>query len=149
MGPLGEEIQAVQGEAHRLAGAIATGGFGEPNWIGVPGEELPHVTHLFKEGHEAFGQPVVVVGGGNSAVDAALDLYRAGAGVTIVQSRDGVGEVLAEHAGHVPVAARQTTSSGSQTSWWRYTTNSAMVTPPQRKVNDAYVRCTPPFACRV
>jgi len=63
---------------------IATGYFGHPNRLGVPGEELPHVTHLFKEGHEAFGQPVVVVGGGNSAVDAALDLYRAGAAVTIV-----------------------------------------------------------------
>ena len=63
---------------------IATGYFGHPNRLGVPGEELPHVTHLFKEGHEAFEQPVVVVGGGNSAVDAALDLYRAGARVTLV-----------------------------------------------------------------
>jgi thioredoxin reductase (NADPH) len=63
---------------------IATGYFGHPNRLGVPGEGLPHVTHLFKEGHEAFDQPAVVVGGGNSAVDAALDLYRAGARVTIV-----------------------------------------------------------------
>jgi thioredoxin reductase (NADPH) len=68
------------------AGAVvvATGYFGHPNRLGVPGEELPHVTHLFKEGHEAFDQPAVVVGGGNSAVDAALDLYRAGARVTLV-----------------------------------------------------------------
>jgi len=68
------------------AGAVvvATGYFGHPNRLGVPGEDLPHVTHLFKEGHEAFDQPVVVVGGGNSAVDAALDLYRAGARVTLV-----------------------------------------------------------------
>jgi len=63
---------------------IATGYFGHPNRLGVPGEELPHVTHLFKEGHEGFDQPVVVVGGGNSAVDAALDLYRAGSRVTLV-----------------------------------------------------------------
>ena len=63
---------------------IATGYFGHPNRLGVPGENLPHVTHLFHEGHEGFDQPVVVVGGGNSAVDAALDLYRAGARVTLV-----------------------------------------------------------------
>ena len=48
------------------------------------GEDLPHVTHLYKEGHEAFRRNAVVVGGGNSAVDAALDLYRSGARVTLV-----------------------------------------------------------------
>lgn len=63
---------------------VATGYFGHPNRLGVSGETLPHVTHLFREGHEAFELPVVVVGGGNSAVDAALELYRAGARVTIV-----------------------------------------------------------------
>jgi thioredoxin reductase (NADPH) len=63
---------------------VATGYFGHPNRLGVPGEDLPHVTHLFTEGHEGFELPVVVVGGGNSAVDAALDLYRAGARVTLV-----------------------------------------------------------------
>ena len=63
---------------------IATGYFGHPNALGVPGETLPHVTHLFTEGHEAWELPVVVVGGGNSAVDAALDLYRAGAHVSLV-----------------------------------------------------------------
>ncbi|HEU5174292.1 MAG TPA: YpdA family putative bacillithiol disulfide reductase [Gemmatimonadaceae bacterium] len=63
---------------------IATGYFGKPNRLGVPGEELPHVTHRFAEGHEAFGRPAVVVGGGNSAVAAALDLHRAGADTTLV-----------------------------------------------------------------
>jgi thioredoxin reductase (NADPH) len=63
---------------------VATGYFGHPNRLGVPGETLPHVTHLFEEGHVAYDLPVVVVGGGNSAVDAALDLYRAGARVTLV-----------------------------------------------------------------
>jgi thioredoxin reductase (NADPH) len=50
----------------------------------VAGEELPHVRHTYREGHEAFLQPVVVVGGGNSAAEAALDLWRSGARVTLV-----------------------------------------------------------------
>ncbi|MDE3054023.1 MAG: YpdA family putative bacillithiol disulfide reductase [Gemmatimonadota bacterium] len=68
------------------AGAVvvATGYFGSPNRIGVPGEDLPHVTHVYREGHEAFQQDVVVVGGGNSAAEAALDLWRCGARVTLV-----------------------------------------------------------------
>src|SRR6266446_6781022 len=73
-------------ESKTRAGAvvIATGYFGSPNRIGVPGEDLPHVTHLYHEGHEAFQQDVVVVGGGNSAAEAALDLWRSGARVTLV-----------------------------------------------------------------
>lgn len=63
---------------------IATGYFGSPNKIRVPGEELPHVSHAYREGHEAFLQSVVVVGGGNSAAEAALDLWRSGAKVTLV-----------------------------------------------------------------
>ena len=63
---------------------VATGYFGSPNYLGVPGESLPHVRHVYREGHEAFDQDVVVVGGGNSAAEAALDLWRAGARVTLV-----------------------------------------------------------------
>ncbi|MDB4914375.1 MAG: Bacillithiol biosynthesis thiol disulfide oxidoreductase, YpdA [Gemmatimonadetes bacterium] len=63
---------------------IATGYFGSPNYLKVPGEELPHVRHVYREGHGAFDQDVVVVGGGNSAAEAALDLWRAGARVTLV-----------------------------------------------------------------
>ena len=63
---------------------VATGYFGSPNYLQVPGERLPHVKHVYREGHEAFDQDVVVVGGGNSAAEAALDLWRAGARVTLV-----------------------------------------------------------------
>ncbi|HKO16552.1 MAG TPA: YpdA family putative bacillithiol disulfide reductase [Gemmatimonadaceae bacterium] len=63
---------------------VATGYFGSPNRLGVPGEELPNVTHVYREGHEAFLQNTVVVGGGNSAAEAALDLWRSGARVTLV-----------------------------------------------------------------
>lgn len=63
---------------------VATGYFGKPNRLGVPGEALPHVQHGYTEGHGAWNESVVIVGGANSAVDAALDMYRAGARVTIV-----------------------------------------------------------------
>jgi thioredoxin reductase (NADPH) len=62
---------------------VATGYFGSPNYLRVPGEDLPHVTHVYREGHEAFDQDVVVVGAGNSAAEAALDLWRSGARVTL------------------------------------------------------------------
>ena len=61
---------------------IATGYFDNPNLLGVPGEELSHVSHYYKEAHPYQGMKVVVVGGKNSSVDAAMELYRAGADVT-------------------------------------------------------------------
>ena len=63
---------------------VATGYWGSPNLLKVPGEDLPHVTHAYREGHAAFQQSALVVGGGNSAAEAALDLWRAGSTVTIV-----------------------------------------------------------------
>jgi thioredoxin reductase (NADPH) len=78
----------TQADEERLtrsrAVVVATGYFGSPNRIGVPGEDLPHVSHTYHEGHEAFLQDAVVVGGGNSAAEAALDLWRSGARVTLV-----------------------------------------------------------------
>ena len=71
-------------ETRVRAVVVATGYFGSPNALGVPGEELPHVTHDFLEGHVAFQRSALVVGGGNSAVETALDLCRAGARVTLV-----------------------------------------------------------------
>ena len=69
-------------DAHAVV--IATGYFGAPNRLGVPGEDLPHVTHLYREGHDAFRRHALVIGGGNSAVEAVLDLHAAGALVTLV-----------------------------------------------------------------
>ncbi len=81
------------GTARTLAAhavVVATGYFGRPNLLGVPGESLPHVRHGYVEGHSAWREAVVIVGGGNSAVDAALDMYRAGARVTLVHFADAL-----------------------------------------------------------
>ena len=79
--------ESMEGERRRTtarAVCVATGYFGSPNLLGVPGEALPHVAHVYREGHGAYDQDVVVVGGGNSAAEATLDLWRAGARVTLV-----------------------------------------------------------------
>ena len=76
--------RGVARETEARAVIIATGYWGSPNKLGVPGEDRPHVTHAYREGHYAFQQDAVVVGGGNSAAEAALDLWRAGARVTLV-----------------------------------------------------------------
>lgn len=66
---------------------LATGYFEHPNLLGVPGESLPHVSHWFDEPHVTAGQDIVIIGGKNSAVEAALLCFRAGARVTLVQRR--------------------------------------------------------------
>lgn len=63
---------------------IATGYYDHPNYMKIPGEELGHVFHYFKEAHPFFDTDVVVIGGKNSAVDAALELHKAGARVTVI-----------------------------------------------------------------
>jgi thioredoxin reductase (NADPH) len=68
---------------------VATGYFDTPNLLDVPGEDLPKVTHYFRGPHLYFDQDVLVVGGGNSAVEAALDTWRAGARVTLAHLFDG------------------------------------------------------------
>lgn len=62
---------------------IATGAFDQPNRLNVPGEDLPKVSHYFKEAHPYYDRDVLVIGGKSSAVETALTLYRAGARVTI------------------------------------------------------------------
>ena len=63
---------------------FATGSYDTPNRLGVPGDDLDKVRHYYAEGHPFYRQRVAVVGGGNSAAEAALDLFYHGAEVTLV-----------------------------------------------------------------
>jgi thioredoxin reductase (NADPH) len=76
-------------ERLRRAGNVvfATGYYDHPNQLGIAGEDLPHVSHYYDEPHPFYRKRAVVVGGKNSAAIAALELYRAGATVTLVHRR--------------------------------------------------------------
>jgi thioredoxin reductase (NADPH) len=69
--------------------AFATGYYDNPNYLRIPGESLPHVNHYFVEGHPYWRKRVLVIGAGNSSVDAALECWRAGATVTLVHFGEG------------------------------------------------------------
>jgi len=71
---------------------VATGYYDLPNRLDVPGENLPHVSHYYTEPHSYWNQDVVVVGGKNSAAEAALELYRSSARVTLVHRRAELGQ---------------------------------------------------------
>lgn len=71
---------------------IATGFYDLPNLLGVPGEDLPKLSHYYKDPHFYAGQKLVVVGASNSAVDAALECWRKGAEVTMVIREPEIGE---------------------------------------------------------
>jgi bacillithiol disulfide reductase len=73
---------------------IATGYYDLPNYLGVPGEDLPFVSHYFTDPHPYWEQEVIVIGAKNSAAEAALELFRAGARVTLVHRGATVGEKL-------------------------------------------------------
>jgi thioredoxin reductase (NADPH) len=85
------EVQRRHDTKTYIADSIvfATGYYDNPNFLGVVGEDLPHVSHYFVEGHPYWRQRVVVVGAGNSSVDAALECWRAGATVTLVHFGEG------------------------------------------------------------
>jgi thioredoxin reductase (NADPH) len=76
-------VETARGDTYRTQAVILTAG-GTPIKLGVPGENLPHVSHYYTEPYEFWNQDVVVLGGKNSAAEAALDLYRNGARVTLV-----------------------------------------------------------------
>jgi thioredoxin reductase (NADPH) len=66
---------------------LAKGDMDRPNWLGIPGEDLSHVSHFFRRTHDYFRKRLLVVGGRNSAVEAALRCWRAGAKVTVSYRR--------------------------------------------------------------
>jgi len=70
---------------------ICTGFYDIPKLLNVPGENLPKVTHYYKEPHPYAMQKVVVVGASNSAVDAALEIWRKGGNVTMVVRGETIG----------------------------------------------------------
>ena len=76
--------RGVQRARHARNVLMAIGYYDHPNLIGVPGEDLPHVHHYYSEPHAYFHRRVVIVGGGNSAAEASLECFRAGARVTLV-----------------------------------------------------------------
>ena len=85
------EGRSVRRARHGRNVLFAIGYYDHPNLIGVPGEDLPHVSHYYAEPHIFFRKRLVIVGGGNSAAEAALECYRAGASsVTLVHRWPGL-----------------------------------------------------------
>jgi thioredoxin reductase (NADPH) len=73
---------------------LSTGYYDNPNMIGIPGEELPHVSHYYSEPYAFYDRDVVVIGGKNSAAEAALDLFRGGARVSLVHRGPEMGKTV-------------------------------------------------------
>ena len=73
---------------------LAIGYYDLPNVLGVPGEDLPHVSHYYTDAHPYYRQRVVVVGGKNSAAEASLELFRGGAHVTLVHRHAALGDTI-------------------------------------------------------
>lgn len=82
----------VRRARHARAIVLAMGYYADPNLLGVPGEDLPHVSHYYDEAHTHYRQRVVIVGGKNSSCEAALELYRSGAQVTLVHRGAALGD---------------------------------------------------------
>ncbi|MGI4869685.1 MAG: YpdA family putative bacillithiol disulfide reductase [Janthinobacterium lividum] len=87
-------VETDKGELPTRTVVVATGFFDVPNPLGVPGENLPHVNHYYKEPYAHANRDVVVVGAKNSSAKAALALARAGARVTLVVRGPAVAETV-------------------------------------------------------
>jgi thioredoxin reductase (NADPH) len=77
------QTRGGQQDYHARIVVLATGGMDQPRQLNIPGENLPHVTHWFPGPHPYFRQRILIVGGKNSAAEAALRCWRAGATVTM------------------------------------------------------------------
>ncbi len=89
--------QTEKGTEQRYTGrkiSVATGYYDLPNIMSILGEDLPHVSHYYTEPYEFWNQDVVIIGGKNSAAEAALDLYRNGARVTLVHRKAELGSTI-------------------------------------------------------
>ena len=84
--------RGVTRERHARSVVLAIGYYDIPNCLNVPGEDLPHVSHYYTDAHPYYRQRVVVVGGKNSAAEAALELFRGGAQVTLVHRHATLGD---------------------------------------------------------
>ncbi|MFC4184088.1 YpdA family putative bacillithiol disulfide reductase [Saccharococcus thermophilus] len=82
-------VQTTKGQYRAEYVIVATGYYDHPNYMNIPGEDLPKVMHYFKEAHPYYNTDCVVIGGKNSSVDAALELVRAGARVTVLYRGSG------------------------------------------------------------
>jgi len=88
----GHLIKTTQGQYIASKVIIATGFYDIPNYLGIPGEELPKVSHYYDDPHYYATQKTVVVGASNSAVDAALEIFRKGGDVTMIVRKPEIGE---------------------------------------------------------
>jgi len=79
------ELQSTERRTYRTRKLIVSiGYYDQPNRIRIPGEDLPKVSHYYKDAHPYYNRDVAVIGAGNSAALTALDLYRHGARVTLI-----------------------------------------------------------------
>lgn len=84
------EIKLENGLLHSRKVALATGYYDLPRYLNIPGENLPHVSHYYDEAYKYSLTNTLVVGGANSAIETALDLYRNGANVSLVHMFSGL-----------------------------------------------------------
>lgn len=90
-----EELFIISSEKNEYTTSnviVSTGFYDIPKLLNVPGEDLPKVSHYFKEAHPYVMQKIIVVGASNSAVDAALEIWRKGGDVTMVVRGPGIGD---------------------------------------------------------
>ncbi len=88
------EANGAPHEYHSRKLILATGYYDLPNFLNVPGEDLPHVSHYFTDPHPYWNKDVIVIGAKNSAAEAALDLFRGGARVTLIHRGAELGRSL-------------------------------------------------------